>query len=60
MFPLLDVDRCSNHDPVVAVKVFARVVDAGVFQNGDVGIQSLGGGRSDWDLKKKRYFELIC
>ena len=53
MFPLLDVDRCSNHDPVVAVKVFARVVDAGVLQNGDIGIQSLRGRRSDWDLKYK-------
>ena len=53
VFPLLDVDRCSNHDPVVAIKVFARVVDAGVFQNGDIGVQSLRGCWSDWNLKKQ-------
>ena len=40
--------------------MFARVVDAGVFQNGDVGIQSLGRGRSHRNLEIFRdFFENI-
>ena len=59
VFSFLDVDRSPNHHPVVSVKVFAGVVDAGVFEDGDVGVQGLGGGWSDRNLDRTRYHVLF-
>ena len=55
VFSLLDVDRGPDDHPVVPVKVFACVVDAGVFQDGDVGVQGLRGGWSDRNLGSTGY-----
>ena len=53
VFSLLDVHRGPDHHPVVPVKVFAGVVDAGVFQDGDVGVQGLAGSRSYRNLEER-------
>ena len=59
VFSLLDVDGSPDDHPVVAVKVFTGVVDAGVFQDGDVGVQGLGRGRSDRNLDRRGYHVLF-
>ena len=59
VFSLLDVDGGPYDDPVVPVEVFAGVVDAGVFEDGDVGVQGLGGGWSDRNLDRTRYHVLF-
>ena len=59
VFSLLDVHRGPDHHPVVPVKVFAGVVDAGVFQDGDVGVQGLGRGWSDRNLDRTGYHVLF-
>ena len=52
VLPLLDVDSGPDHHPVVPVEVFAGVVDAGVLEDGDVGVECLGGGGSGGDLRR--------
>ena len=47
---LLDVDGSPDHHTVVAIKVLAGVVDAGMLQDGNVGIQCLTWSRSHWHL----------
>ena len=59
VFSLLDVDGGPYDDPVVPVEVFAGVVDAGVLQDGDVGVEGLGGGWSDWNLDRGGYHVLF-
>ena len=54
VFSLLDVDGGPYDDPVVPVEVFAGVVDAGVLQDGDVGVQSLCWSWSCGDLSGTR------
>ena len=54
VFSLLDVHRGPDHHPVVPVKVFAGVVDAGVLQDGDVGVQGLGRGWCDRNLVRRK------
>ena len=49
---LLDVDGGPDHHPTVPVEVLAGVVDAGVLQDGDVGVQGLGRGWSDRNLER--------
>ena len=56
---LLDVHRGPDHHPVVPVEVFAGVVDAGVLEDGDVGVEGLGGGWSDWNLDRGGYHVLF-
>ena len=48
-----------DHHPVVPVEVLAGVVDAGVLQDGDVGVEGLGGGWSDWNLERGGYHVLF-
>ena len=55
MFSLLDVDGSSDDDSVVSIKVFAGVVDAGVLQNRNVGVQSLSGSGGHWNLNKNKF-----
>ena len=47
---LLDVDGSPDHYSVVSIKMFAGIVDAGVLQDGNVGIQRLAGSGSHWHL----------
>ena len=54
VFSFLDVHRSSDDDPVVPIEVFAGVVDAGVLQDGDVGVQSLCWSWSCGDLSGTR------
>ena len=52
VLPLLDVDSGPDHHPVVPIEVFAGVVDAGVLEDGDVGVEGLDGGGSGWYLRR--------
>ena len=54
---LLDVHRGPDHHPVVPVKVFAGVVDAGVLQDRDVGVQTLARCRGRGNLHQRWHFE---
>ena len=47
---LLDVDGGPDHHPAVPVEVLAGVVDAGVLQDGDVGVQTLARCRGRGNL----------
>ena len=47
---LLDVDGSPDHNPVVSIKVFAGIVDAGMLQDGNVGVQRLAWSGGHWNL----------
>ena len=57
VLPLLDVDSGPDHHPVVPVEVLAGVVDAGVLQDRDVGVQTLARCRGRGNLHQRWHFE---
>ena len=57
VLPLLDVDGGPDDHPVVPVEVLAGVVDAGVLQDRDVGVQTLARCRGRGNLHQRWHFE---